>query len=202
VPKRMIGTHLDITERKEYTAKLGEANKQLQALSYLDPLTRIPNRRAYEERLPSEIALSKRSLKPLSLLMIDIDHFKQYNDTYGHEKGDEVLIQVAKIAASALPRETDFIARYGGEEFIVILPCTDIAGAELIAEKLRQQINDENITHARSPLKRLTVSIGIATTDVDFDKLLNHADIALYTAKSNGRNRCAVFNRHESRVTG
>ncbi len=194
VPKRMIGTHLDITDKKESIAKLDEANKKLKELSYLDSLTKIPNRRAYEEKLVSEVAAAKRSNKPLSLLMVDVDNFKDYNDNYGHEKGDDALFRVAQAIKDVLTRKTDFVARYGGEEIVAILPYTAIDGAVLTAKKILQRVIDENIEHSYSKFKRiLTVSIGASSTDMKFDKLLEHADTALYEAKENGRNRYEIY---------
>ncbi len=196
VPKRMIGTHLDITDKKESIAKLDEMNKKLKALSYLDSLTKIPNRRAYEEKLVSEVAAAKRSNNPLSLLMIDIDYFKDYNDNYGHEKGDDALYRIAQAIKDVLPRKTDFIARYGGEEIVAILPYTALDGAVLTAKNILRRVIDENIEHSYSKFKAiLTVSIGVSSTDIKFDKLLEHADTALYEAKNNGRNRYEIYTK-------
>ncbi|MGL6121947.1 MAG: sensor domain-containing diguanylate cyclase [Shewanella sp.] len=194
VPKRMIGTHLDVTDNKEMIVKLDTANKMLNELSYLDALTKIPNRRAYEEKIHSEVAAAKRSNGLLSLLMIDVDNFKEYNDHYGHEKGDGALFKVAQAIKNILPRETDFVARYGGEEIIVILPWTSSEGAEAVAKTILQSVTSENIEHSFSKFNGLlTVSIGIFATDKEFDELLNHADRALYEAKKNGRNRYEVY---------
>jgi diguanylate cyclase (GGDEF)-like protein/PAS domain S-box-containing protein len=194
VPKRMIGTHLDITDKKEFMAKLDEANRQLKELSYIDSLTKIPNRRAYEEKLDSEIAAAKRSNKPLSLLMIDIDNFKEFNDNYGHEKGDDALFKVAQAIRNALLRKTDFVARYGGEEMVAILPCTSIDGAALIAKNVLQRVINESIEHSCSKFNGiLTVSIGVSSSDTMFEQLFEHADTALYEAKDNGRNRYVLY---------
>jgi len=194
VPKRMIGTHLDITDNKEIIAKLDTANKKLKELSYLDALTKIPNRRAFDEKIISEVAAAKRSNGSLSLLLIDIDNFKDYNDHFGHEKGDDALFKVAQAIKNVLPRETDFVARYGGEEMAVILPYTSIEGAEAIANKILQRVIDENIAHPYSRYKGvLTVSIGVFSTDKEFDELFRYADTALYEAKKNSRNRYEVY---------
>jgi len=194
VPKRMIGTHLDITDKKESIAKLDEANKKLKELSYLDSLTKIPNRRAYEEKLVSEVAAAKRSKKPLSLLLIDVDNFKDYNDNYGHEKGDDALFRVAQAIKDLLPRKTDFVARYGGEEIVAILPHTDIDGAVITAKKILQSVIDKNIQHSYSEFNGiLTVSIGVSSTDTKLDELFEHTDTALYEAKENGRNRYEIY---------
>jgi diguanylate cyclase (GGDEF)-like protein/PAS domain S-box-containing protein len=193
-PKRMIGTHLDITEKKSFIAELDEANEQLKEMSYLDSLTKIPNRRAYEEKLASLVENARRFESPLSFLMIDVDNFKQYNDNYGHKKGDEVLFRLAQKIKEALPRKTDFVARYGGEEIIAILPNTDMAGGVVTAKKIIHSVIKENIEHLYSNVDDfVTVSIGISSTSKDFDTLLDNADKALYDAKKNGRNRYECF---------
>jgi len=193
VPKRMIGTHLDITERVESTIKLDEANKKLEELSYLDSLTEIPNRRAYQERLALEVSVAKRTKTPISLLVIDLDYFKEYNDNYGHESGDVALFTVAKLIEKTLSRTTDFVARYGGEEIVVILPYTSIEGATFTAKKILQSVTDKNIEHSGSKFKKiLTVSIGVASAEAKFDEIFFHADNAMYLAKKNGRNRYEI----------
>ncbi len=192
-------TEIQASEKKlkVLTFELEQSNKKLLQLSYLDSLTNIPNRRAYEEKITSELEATKRSGEPLSFLMIDIDYFKQYNDTYGHENGDIALFRVAKQISKLLPRKTDFVARYGGEEFVAILPYTSIESATLIAEKVLQGIISLNIEHSHSAInKLLTVSIGMASTDTGIDELLNHADQALYQAKTNGRNRFEIHANH------
>ncbi len=179
---------------KELTLKLEESNKQLLQLSLFDSLTGIPNRRAYNERFSSEINAAKRSGNTLCLLIIDIDNFKQYNDIYGHEKGDKILYRVAQLISNTLLRKTDFVARYGGEEMIVLLPYTPPEIATLMARKILQCVIDENIEHTYSSHnKLLTVSIGISSTDTGSDELFEHADKALYLAKRNGRNRFEFY---------
>ena len=193
-PKRMIGTHIDITEQKETATKLAEANKKLEELSYIDSLTHIPNRRAYEKRLAEEINTAKRSQSTISLFVIDIDFFKQYNDIYGHEKGDIALHKVAKLIAAALPRKTDFVARYGGEEIVVILPFTEKQKSTAVAKRILEDIARLGIEHSYSEFSNiLTVSIGISSTEDGFDDLLANADKALYQAKHKGRNRYQIF---------
>jgi diguanylate cyclase (GGDEF)-like protein/PAS domain S-box-containing protein len=193
-PKRMIGTHLDITEKKNFIAKLDEANEQLKEMSYLDWLMKIPNRRAFEEKLVSLVANARRFKTPLCVLMIDVDNFKEYNDNYGHKKGDEVLFRLAQKIRGALPRQTDFIARYGGEEIIAILPNTAIEGGVVTAKKIIDSVIEEKIEHLYSNVHELvTVSIGISSTNTDFATLLDHADEALYEAKNNGRNRYEYY---------
>jgi diguanylate cyclase (GGDEF)-like protein/PAS domain S-box-containing protein len=194
IPTRMLGTHLDITEKKEFQLKLDKANEKLRVWSYIDSLTELPNRRAYDEKLASEMLAAKRSKASLSLLMLDVDKFKEYNDHYGHKIGDDALSKVAKIIKEALPRKTDFVARYGGEEFVAILPYTAIDGAVLAAKKILQNVIDGNIEHVGSKFNNiLTVSIGIASIDSSFDELLNDADKALFRAKENGRNRYEIY---------
>lgn len=179
---------------KSLTQELEQTNKKLFNLSYIDQLTTIGNRRAFEEKITNEILASKRSLKELSLLMIDIDHFKEYNDTYGHENGDIALFKVANQIKNLLPRKTDFIARYGGEEIVVILPYTPIKKAILVAENILQGIRDLCLDHSYSQFNNLlTISIGIASTQSGIDNILTHADKAMYKAKEKGRNRIEVY---------
>jgi len=174
-----------------------EETRQLKTLSETDALTKLPNRRAFDIRYIAELANSKRSGLPLCLFMVDIDHFKQYNDGYGHEEGDIALARVAQAIKENLPRNTDFVARYGGEEFVVLLPVTDLEGAGNIAERLCNCIRLLHIPHQYSPVADvLTVSIGVAQTGgkmiMDAD-LIRHADRALYRAKHIGRNQYQVY---------
>lgn len=187
----------DIANTFNIFANTVELQKQtLEELSSLDGLTGIANRRAFDDRLSNVIASSQRSKSPLSLLIIDVDYFKPYNDNYGHAKGDDCLKKVARIIAQALPRETDFIARYGGEEFACILPVTDEAGAKVTAQRLINAVYDAMIPHSFSETdERLTISIGIAVDNFDNNKviteldLITQADTALYQSKLKGRNR-------------
>ena len=167
----------------------------LEELSLIDPLTQIPNRRRMDENLENEWKKALRSGKPLSILMIDIDYFKGYNDHYGHGAGDECLCRVAEALSNGVSRSGDMVARYGGEEFAVILPETDLQSALLIAERLRQLVLGLNLPHAASRLEmRVTVSIGCATMDsatgiTKAAELLHKADSMLYQAKKMGRNQ-------------
>jgi len=167
----------------------------LEELSLIDPLTQIPNRRRMDENLESEWKKALRGGRPLSILMIDIDYFKGYNDHYGHGAGDECLCRVAGVLSDGVSRSGDMVARYGGEEFAVILPETDLQSALLIAERLRQLVLGLNLPHAASRLgTRVTVSIGCATMDTATSitraaDLLQKADSMLYQAKKLGRNR-------------
>ena len=175
------------------------ANQKLKDISESDALTQIANRRGYDARLGTEVSTATRSKTSLSMLLIDIDCFKLYNDGYGHEQGDRALIQVANIANDCMLRETDFLARYGGEEFVALLPFTDVEGAISIAENIRAKIEAAAIPHEFSTQGDcITVSVGIATQsggDIDAGKLFKFADEALYDAKANGRNRCEVGDR-------
>jgi two-component system, cell cycle response regulator len=169
---------------------LEDANRRLEMLAGLDPLTQLPNRRILKERLEQEFARASRYKRPLSCMMIDVDHFKRVNDDRGHLVGDEVLIRVASTIASTI-RKSDLAGRYGGEEFLIIAPETTASGAATLAERLRQAIG------AAPPgaLPRVTVSIGVATTELAppaAEDLVLHADGALYRAKEGGRDRVVV----------
>lgn len=163
-------------------------------LAQIDPLTAIPNRRAFAARLQAEVARSERSGAPLSLAVWDIDHFKKINDNYGHPFGDDVIRCVAQVIQSHL-RESDFSARYGGEEFVALLPDCDAEGARILAEKICQVIQQSGC--CLDPIDfKLTASCGIATlhgADRD-DTLFKRADDALYRAKQSGRNRVVAEN--------
>jgi diguanylate cyclase (GGDEF)-like protein len=166
----------------------------LTQLSHLDGLTGIPNRRSLDETLIREWRRGSRSTKPLSLMMIDIDHFKAYNDSCGHLAGDDCLWAVAQALKTPLERAADFVGRYGGEEFLGILPETDEEGALMVARELLERVASLNIPHPASPLgEKVTISIGIATATIQHEKqstcLLQEADNALYRAKQEGRNR-------------
>jgi len=166
----------------------------LTRLSHLDGLTGIPNRRSLDETLAREWRRGSRSTRPLSLMMIDIDHFKAYNDSCGHLAGDDCLRAVAQALKIPLERAADFVGRYGGEEFLGILPETDEEGAMMVARELLEGVASLNISHPVSPLGgKVTISIGIATATIQHEKnqtyLLQEADNALYRAKQEGRNR-------------
>lgn len=173
--------------------KLSEMNKRLEELSSLDGLTGISNRRRFDTVLEQEWRRSKRSHSPLSLIMLDIDKFKVYNDTYGHLEGDECLKKVAQIIKASVKRADDVVARYGGEEFSIILPNTPLEGALQIGEHIRQNIERESIPHKNSTVKAVvTVSVGVATATtetISIADLIKGADTALYEAKNKGRNQ-------------
>lgn len=187
----------DITERKQIELKLQEVNEELERLANLDGLTQIANRRLFDAVLAKEWKRCAREQFPLSLILIDIDYFKDYNDYYGHQMGDTCLIQVAQTIEQVIRRPMDLVARYGGEEFGVILPNTDLEGAIQVAEMIRQAIKQLNIFHAASKISDyLTLSLGIASQIPSPktlpDELITQADRALYRAKNQGRNRLVV----------
>ncbi len=176
---------------------LDRANKQLEILSSIDPLTQILNRRGLEDVLASAWQSNRRQEAELSLLMLDIDFFKLYNDNYGHPQGDKCLKQVADALNTALNRTTDSLARYGGEEFVIVMPFTPVEGARFKAQELILALQKINIKHEYSSISPfVTVSIGIATTNdgaSNISELIKQADIALYEAKEKGRNCSQVF---------
>lgn len=174
--------------------KLEERNAILKELSSKDALTSLYNRRYFNEHLISEWNRAIREDQPLSIMMFDIDYFKQYNDEYGHQQGDDCLKQVASCLTEVLHRPADLIARYGGEEFVALLPATDTKGACVIAENMRSQLEQIKIEHKASKVSAyVTVSIGVASTVPEkpdqHETLVRVADKALYNAKAAGRNR-------------
>jgi len=176
---------------------LEKANTKLQELAILDSLTGISNRRYIDHTLPLLAAEASRERKPLSLLMVDIDFFKNYNDKYGHIAGDAVLKKIAEILDQSLVRSSDIAARYGGEEFLIILPNTDSSGAMQVADKLLHAVIDAQIRCDTSPLAAfITISIGIHTTipsnESECWDMVQKADTALYRAKNKGRNRIEI----------
>lgn len=179
---------------EESNRKLEESNSVLHRLSVLDGLTGIANRRHFDNTLDQEWKRCSREKSMLSLILLDIDSFKKYNDNYGHQGGDDCLRQVASALNKAMRRPGDFIARYGGEEFVAILPDTDNAGAAIIAEHMRANVEEMNIPHAYSlAADHVTISLGVATVVPDADaepkSLVEAADALLYQAKESGRNR-------------
>lgn len=177
--------------------ELENANRELSRLSSLDGLTGIANRRHFEQIYDMEWRRAARTGSELSVLFLDLDFFKYYNDTYGHQEGDDCLKQVAAAASRVLKRPGDLLARYGGEEFVVILPETSIAGAAEVAEAIRKAIERCNIPHSASPVApHVTVSVGVAggrvTQEDKPSDFVARADKALYEAKHSGRNRVKV----------
>lgn len=176
------------------TRELTDANELLREMSYLDPVTEIGNRRRFDERLDHEWRRAIRGGSALSLIMVDLDFFKEFNDTFGHQRGDECLRAIAAALADGLPRAGDAVARYGGEEFAVILPLTEREGAVKLAEVLRRRVEDLGVDHPASGTARVvTISCGVATVwptaDVEPGELVRLADESLYVAKHSGRNR-------------
>jgi diguanylate cyclase (GGDEF)-like protein len=175
--------------------ELAERNARLARLATEDPLTGVANRRRFDAQLPVEVARAQREQRPLVLLMIDIDRFKEYNDRRGHPAGDECLIRVAQALAAQLHRPSDLVARIGGEEFAVLLPNTEAGGAGEHAERIRAAVESLALAHPGGGV--VTVSIGVAVTSglagpQGPDELLAFADRALYRAKDAGRNLVAV----------
>lgn len=178
------------------TAEIQAKNQQLQhllTLSTTDKLTGIANRYALEYQLQQEWEKGSAEATPLSVIMIDIDFFKLYNDTYGHQQGDWCLRQVARAIAQSLKRTKDVATRYGGEEFLTILPDTNSTGATAVARRIREQVQDLKIIHKTSQIGSfITVSLGVASTiptySLNWHSLISAADRALYVAKQNGRN--------------
>jgi diguanylate cyclase (GGDEF)-like protein/PAS domain S-box-containing protein len=190
----LIGFMFDISERKKSEEELAHLYQRLEAQSFTDYLTGVANRRQFNLTLDKEWARARRSHQPLSLIMLDIDFFKQYNDHYGHVQGDECLRRVGQALSSASGRSSDLIARYGGEEFALLLPDTDNAAAQRVAEKCRNLIVAQQIPHAASSVGPVvTVSLGVGTLTPTMDgsalSLVDDADKLLYLAKQNGRNR-------------
>src|SRR5450830_1958171 len=172
---------------------LADANIELQKLAALDSLTGIANRRRFDEVMRAEWQRGQRDRKPLSLLMCDVDCFKSYNDTYGHLAGDLCLKKFAAVLTAQLKRPADLAARYGGEEFAIVLPDTDLAGAQLLAESCRAQLEQLAITNPGGTGGIVTMSIGVASLipskDSSPEALIGAADAAVYAAKRGGRNR-------------
>ena len=192
----------DITDQKRAEEALEESNRRLEALSTTDALTGIANRRHFDEVLAKEHARHVRSGEKLSLILLDIDHFKAFNDRYGHVKGDECLRLIGRVLSECANRPADLAARYGGEEFACVLPETDNSGAVAIAERIRRSIQALAIPHkASSAAECVTASLGVITQQCvagePADEILTKVDTLLYRAKSSGRNRVAFVAAHD-----
>lgn len=177
---------------------LKEANFKLENLSTLDGLTAIANRRGFDNYINMNLKECIRYNRPISLIMADIDFFKGYNDNYGHLKGDECIIKVARAIDCSVKRPLDFVARYGGEEFAIILPETNQESAITIAETIRKNVEALEIPYEHSSVSNyVTLSLGVRTVSANMDysknKLIDDADKALYNAKLNGRNQVSVY---------
>ncbi|WP_096200835.1 GGDEF domain-containing response regulator [Bacillus sp. FJAT-45350] len=181
----------------EVNKELQQVNQLLEQLSMFDGLTGIANRRKFDEYYTTELARAKKNQSSLSLIMLDIDHFKYYNDTYGHLEGDDCLRTIAKTLAQTLKRPTDLVARYGGEEFVIVLPDVCYEEALKLGDELRANIESRRIPHETSLISNVvTVSVGVSTLsftsnemDVSTHFLIEMADKALYKSKETGRNR-------------
>lgn len=175
------------------TRKLDSANQELKRLTSLDGLTGIPNRRHFDEVLDREWRRAMRQGDELSILMCDIDFFKLYNDTFGHQAGDECLCKVAQALTASMDRGGDLLARYGGEEFVAVLPGTSLSGASHVAAQMRKAINELALEHPGSPVGHVTASFGVASAvampETNPQNIVGAADRALYKAKNAGRNR-------------
>ncbi|MBV2205437.1 MAG: sensor domain-containing diguanylate cyclase [Pseudomonas sp.] len=193
----LVGFMFDISERKQTEQKLLQLQKQLEELSYQDGLTGVANRRMFDNRFQMEWSNAQRTSQPLSLILLDIDYFKQYNDHYGHVRGDDCLKNVGQALSGAAVRPRDLLARYGGEEFVLLLPETDAQAAAQVAERCRQLIRGQNIQHAHSQVApQLTISLGVGTLiPGPFDQpqaFLERVDRLLYKAKHQGRNQAVL----------
>jgi diguanylate cyclase (GGDEF)-like protein/PAS domain S-box-containing protein len=209
-----IAIKLDITERKLREAELRRTKEKLEAanlelqiafkherhLASTDALTGVSNRRYLYERAGHEFDIARRYKQPLSVIMFDLDHFKQINDTFGHAMGDLMLERATQLALAQL-RDTDLIGRFGGEEFVIVLPMTNVHQAYLLAERIRMAVSTISI-ETKESLATVTLSIGIAEAiqdpqDESIDNVINRADEAMYVAKRSGRNRTMIFGLDE-----
>ncbi len=189
----VINAAVAVIQRAQIVESTMADNARLEQLAQTDPLTQLFNRRALTERMTAEMERALRYDSTMALLMIDLDHFKRVNDTFGHLVGDDVLRDVAQLLGNTI-RGSDIAARYGGEEFLVLLPETDDSGAELFAERIRAAVHDYEFARAEgAPSLRLTASIGVAVFPAarieSVEDLFTRADTALYRAKADGRNR-------------
>lgn len=190
----LVGFMFDISERKKSEDELMRMHRKLEQLSYTDGLTGIANRRMFDQVFEREWASARRECRPLSVIILDIDFFKSYNDQYGHLAGDECLKRVSRILDTAAARPRDLVARFGGEEFVIVLPETDAASAILVAEKFRRSVLEEMIPHRGSEVSAcLSVSQGVGTIIPDEHdspiRFLEQVDWLLYQSKNQGRNR-------------
>lgn len=190
----IVVSHDNITERKLAEIRLSEVNRLLEAQATTDGLTGISNRRHFDQSLAQEWERHTRSRLPLSILLLDIDFFKKYNDAFGHLAGDDCLQEIAQTIRSSISRPGDLIARFGGDEFTIILPQTDRAGAIAVATIVARKLKDRQLPHPASELgSAVTVTIGCSTMvparGIAMREILERADRALYRAKAEGRNR-------------
>ena len=196
VTEALVGFMFDISERKRTEEKLLGLQRELEDLSFKDGLTGVGNRRRLDALFEAEWIAARTTQRPLSVMMIDIDFFKQYNDHYGHVGGDDCLKRVANALKTGATRPRDILARYGGEEFILVLPETDEKGAAQVAARCREALAEERIPHERSTVApTVTISIGLGTivpsTEDSAVGFIEEVDRRLYRAKQRGRN-CVV----------
>ena len=189
----LIGFMFDITERKKTEQELFKLQKELEELSFKDGLTGVANRRMFDNVIETEWLKARQNQQPLSLIIMDIDFFKEYNDCYGHLQGDDCLKQVAETLNGVAARSRDFFGRFGGEEFVMLLPETDENAAWAVAERCRQSLFKKQIPHEHSKVSQLlTISLGVSTMipspDGEHNELIDRADKQLYQAKQRGRN--------------
>jgi diguanylate cyclase (GGDEF)-like protein/PAS domain S-box-containing protein len=200
-PSGILNVVRDVSERKEAEKKLQEAYNAVEALAITDALTGLANRRRFDQYLATEWRRSMRDRQPLSLLMLDADKFKAYNDTYGHQRGDNCLKQIAEACMDVVSRPGDLVARFGGEEFVVVLPNTESEGAVHVANEICEALRSRRLPHSGNAPGIVTISAGCATLVPKFGKhapeLIELADKALYKAKFNGRNQVCSSNTVE-----
>jgi len=187
IVKARVNTHIKIVDQM----------RTIEQIALIDPLTKISNRRGFENRLDAEWTKAARERTPISILMLDVDKFKYYNDTYGHQQGDAVLKAFSDITTRSLKRPVDFAARWGGEEFVILLPYTDISGAAEVAERVRGNVESTKIPTEDGADTSITVSIGVNTVIPDgaatVANFISIADQALYKAKETGRNKVVRY---------
>jgi diguanylate cyclase (GGDEF)-like protein/PAS domain S-box-containing protein len=200
---RLAGSLSDIHERRTAEDSLQAAQVELTRLSYRDPLTDLHNRRYFEEHFQREWERARRNRQPLAVVLIDLDHFKAYNDHYGHPAGDAALVKFGQMLSRCVNRATDIVARLGGEEFGIVLPGATAAGADEVARRVLAQLVAAEVPHAGAPNRIMTLSAGVAAIEGPEGpgpaELFEHADQALYEAKRRGRNTTV---RHGGRFPG
>lgn len=204
LPRHCLVQITDVSMAVARERKLREQTIELQLQTLADGLTGIANRRRFDLHLDDEFRRAKRNGSPISLIMIDVDYFKNYNDNYGHQRGDDCLASIAAALSHLLHRSRDLVARYGGEEFAVILPDTNEEGALQIAEAMRVEVDALKVEHAYSGIgKAVTISLGVSTLTPDHAaqtaSLIHAADRALYQAKHSGRNCVVVGHTDDSK---
>lgn len=193
-----INDYLNTKTILEQNEQIQEMNTRLNAMVTLDTLTQINNRRFIEREFPAILENARDAELPLSMMMLDVDMFKMYNDRYGHQSGDDCLYRIAEIVSARLPEENAYFVRYGGEEFLIFLVGIEPQAAYKLADDIRAKIFDANIMHEDAPQNRVTVSLGVCCSrgkgESSLSQLIHYADSAMYEAKNAGRNRISVFN--------